>query len=577
MRQTFCDFEFDQPEGEMPRPLSAVFYERESDKWTRLSSDLFSSEPPFDISTGSVFVAYAADAELLCFRALGWQFPANVIDLHVEYLNYSNRLERSSSQVDDSLLAVLAEFRIDHISSAEKDRNRAVAMSGGPKTPEQWAKFIEYNETDVRPLPKLYDKLIGAGNLAQALERGRYMKAVATMQATGTPMDVAKLGEFRAKWESLKWRIIDVFDRDFGCYDGLRFSHDKFKSYVARRRMSWPSTDSGLLKTDKETFKERALLYPEVAALHELKSTLGLMKRESISIGRDGRNRCSLHPYRSKTGRNQPAASRFIWCDPSWMRSFVKPAPGRAISYIDYEQQEFLIAAGLSHDKQMQKAYQSGDPYLAFAKMAGALPPDATKASHPKVRELFKTCALGVQYGMQSAGLAHRLGRPEPEARALIEHHHNQFPEFWSWVDRVVSTIEFKKSLCTASGWRVLRRSRDFPAKWRRSAQNWLIQSTGADLLRLCCCLVTERGISLCAPIHDAILIEDSIDRIERTTAEVREIMESASRSLLDGLTIRTEVAIFYDRFVDKRGVRMWDKVMELMADCEPNLQGTSF
>jgi len=200
------------------------------------------------------------------------------------------------------------------------------------------------------------------------------------------------------------------------------------------------------------------------------------------------------------------------------MRSFVKPPPGRAITYVDYEQQEFLIGAALSGDKKMQQAYGSGAPYLAFAKMAGALPADATKASHPRVRELFKTCALGIQYGMQSTGLAHRLARPESEAQALIEHHRNQFPEFWLWVDRVVSTIEFKKSLCTDSGWRVARRARDFPAKWRRSAQNWLIQSTGADLLRLCCCLVTERGISLCAPIHDAILIEDSVDRIERTT-----------------------------------------------------------
>ncbi len=71
------------------------------------------------------------------------------------------------------------------------------------------------------------------------------------MQATGTPMDVAKLGEFRAKWEQLKWRLVDEVDRDFACYNGTKFSHDKFKAYVARNCMSWPSSDSGLLKTDK--------------------------------------------------------------------------------------------------------------------------------------------------------------------------------------------------------------------------------------------------------------------------------------------------------------------------------------
>ncbi len=31
----------------------------------------------------------------------------------------------------------------------------------------------------------------------------------------------------------------------------------------------------------------------------------------------------------------------------------------------------------------MMEAYQSGDPYLKFAKMAGAVPENATKQTHP--------------------------------------------------------------------------------------------------------------------------------------------------------------------------------------------------
>jgi hypothetical protein len=48
----------------------------------------------------------------------------------------------------------------------------------------------------------------------------------------------------------------------------------------------------------------------------------------------------------------------------------------------------------------MMDAYRSGDPYLAFAKQAGAAPPDATKVTHKAVREQFKQCVLAVQYGM---------------------------------------------------------------------------------------------------------------------------------------------------------------------------------
>jgi hypothetical protein len=48
----------------------------------------------------------------------------------------------------------------------------------------------------------------------------------------------------------------------------------------------------------------------------------------------------------------------------------------------------------------MKAAYESEDPYLAFAKQAGAVPVEATKSTHKAVRDLFKACVLGVKYGM---------------------------------------------------------------------------------------------------------------------------------------------------------------------------------
>ena len=48
----------------------------------------------------------------------------------------------------------------------------------------------------------------------------------------------------------------------------------------------------------------------------------------------------------------------------------------------------------------MKQAYASGDPYLEFAKLAGAVPPDATKKTHPEQRSLYKATVLAVNYGM---------------------------------------------------------------------------------------------------------------------------------------------------------------------------------
>src|SRR5262249_29350909 len=142
-----------------------------------------------------------------------------------------------------------------------------------------------------------------------------------------------------------------------------------------------------------------------------------------LAVGKDGRNRVLLSAFRSRTGRNQPSNAKFIFGPSVWLRGLIKPAPGLGIAYIDWKQQEFGIAAALSGDTAMQVAYRSGDPYLAFAKQAGAVPANATKETHGPMRELFKQCVLGVQYGMEAESLAVRIGQPTIVARDLLRAH----------------------------------------------------------------------------------------------------------------------------------------------------------
>ena len=100
-------------------------------------------------------------------------------------------------------------------------------------------------------------------------------------------------------------------------------------------------------------------------------------------------------------------------------RNLVRPAPGMGLALIDWSQQEFGIAAALSEDAAMLAADATGDPYLAFAVKAGAAPPDARTATHPDVREQFKACALGVQYGIGPATLSRLARLTEADARHL--------------------------------------------------------------------------------------------------------------------------------------------------------------
>jgi DNA polymerase-1 len=114
------------------------------------------------------------------------------------------------------------------------------------------------------------------------------------------------------------------------------------------------------------------------------------------------------------------------------MRGLIKPPEGYAIAYVDWEQQEFGAAPALSGDDAMLAAYLSGDAYLGFAKQACAVPPDATKRTHGETRELYKSCALAVQYGMGYKRLAFRIAQPPIAARELIQKHKDTCRKFWA-------------------------------------------------------------------------------------------------------------------------------------------------
>ena len=143
-----------------------------------------------------------------------------------------------------------------------------------------------------------------------------------------------------------------------------------------------------------------------------------------------------LSAFRARTGRNQPSNTKFIFGPSVWLRGLIQPPPGYGIAYIDWAQQEFGIAAALSGDPLMMEAYRSGDPYLAFAKQAGAAPPDATKATHKAIRDQFKSTVLAVQYGMGADALAQRIGQPPIRARELLRLHRETYRVFWAVVRR---------------------------------------------------------------------------------------------------------------------------------------------
>lgn len=562
------DFEFVAHDGEHPVPVCMVGHELISGRWVRLWQGDF-AEPPFTLDESTLFVAFSAAAEWSCFIALGWPMPARCIDLYAEFIRSQNGAH------DDhwypSLLSTAAFFGIDTMGTDHKGAMRDLILGGGPWSPAQQTDILKYCAADVAATTKILHALepcitTNDLSLGGALLRGRYTCAVARMEWNGLPVDVEVLNRLLGGWDAIKLQLIADVDQQYCMFDGTRFVTQRFEAWVADAGIPWPRLPSGRLAQDDETFSERAKAYPQVMPLHELRRSLGKMRLRGLCVGSDGRCRSSLMPFGSKTSRNQPSTSRSVFGAARWMRSLLKPAPGRALAYVDWVSQEIAIAAALSGDKVLWQAYESGDPYMAFAIQAGLVPANATKATHKAERQRAKSLVLGVGYGMGAEGLAASAGIHIDEARDLLMRHKSTYRRFWEWATLNQNAGLLGLQLQTTFGW-----------TWQagsgtkvnpRSLLNWPMQANGAEMMRLACSLLTEQGVMVCCPVHDALLVEGPIDDIDAIIAATRSAMERASALVLGaGYVVKTdvEVVVYPNRYRDEAGGDMWDRVMVIL------------
>ena len=556
------DFEFFGDDGDNPTPVCLVAREIRTSTVIRLWQNELTT-PPFDLHSNNLYIAFFASAEWNCFLALGWPLPEYCIDLYAEFRTLTNNL---TIPAGNSLLGALTHYGISGITSDEKTDMRDLVLTGGPWSLQQHHDILDYCQTDVDAACQLFEAMAPRLDIPRALHRGRYTQAVARMETAGVPLDTTTLADLRNNWGNLKVHLIREIDKDYDVFDGITFKRERFERWLIANQIPWPTLPSGSIALDDNTFREMARAYPQVAPLRELRASLGQMRSNSLPVGKDNRNRCLLSPFRSTTARNQPSNSQFIFGPSVWLRSLIKPRPGYGLAYIDWSQQEFGIAAALSGDPLMMEAYRSGDPYLAFAKQAGAVPKDATKQTHKAERDRFKACVLAVQYGMGEYSLGARIGQAPIYARRLLELHRRTYSRFWQWSDGVEDYALLKGKLWTTFGWECHYGPRAHKLN-PRSIRNFPMQANGSEMLRLACIWATEAGIEICAPVHDAILIQAPLEHLEATIAQTQEIMREASRVILDGFVLGSDAEIVYypERYRDERGTVMWETVWKLL------------
>jgi hypothetical protein len=580
------DFEFIPQPGEHHDVVCLVAHELRSGQTLRLWKDQLGARPPYRTDARALFVNFAATAECTCHLALGWPLPAKVLDLSPVFRNLTNG---RSTPEGKGLLGALRYYRLEAIATKQKDAMRDRVLQGWPFTPGEQRQILDYCASDIDALRRLLERIIREPefDLRIALYHGEFAAVSGLMEHNGVPVDVdvfAALSD-KATWRSVRDAMVPKVDAKYGVYvrgagGDWTFNNGRFSEYLKREGIGgWPLLESGKLNMRRKVFEEMARAYPQLEDLRQLRHTRDKMRKIKLAVGPSGRNRTVLWPFQSKTSRTQPKASQWIFSPAVWLRSLIKPAPGMAVAYIDYSSMEFLIAASLSDGhcgpvNNMLEMYLSGDPYLAFAKAVGAIPAWGTKETHGQVRDVYKTMLLAVQYGMGVETLAARLNVPVFVANEMLLQHHAQFRQYWTWSDDWVQQALQTGVMRTAFGW--YRRTGIIEFN-DRSIRNWPVQSTGADIMRIACNIGARHGIKLVAPVHDAVMIEAPLERIDADVALMREIMRRASRVVLNASPsgtheLRTDVSIvrYPDRYMDKRGENFWRQVLEQLTATQP-------
>lgn len=526
-------FEVHRLPGEPPRPKGMSAMEVKAGRRVQLHGKDLAGEVPFGVDETTLVVVYDAGTAMGCHLALGWPLPSRLVDLHAEFRCHTSGL-----------------------------------LPPGDYGLEEALAYFGLQGAGVEGLEQLLTALLPTLDLPRAIAvRGRYTKAVARMERLGVPVDTETFHRLQVGWDGVRDQLIRVIDGRYNCFLGGEFVPARWRLWLNRHRIPWPRVAPTKLDLHLDTFRDMAQAYPEVGPMKELLCSLAQLRGFRLGVGADGRNRCSLRPFASKTGRNQPRTTEFVFGPATWVRSLIRPSEGRAVAYIDYSSQEFGTAAALSQDPAMMAAYKSGDPYLAFARQAGAVSAEATKATHAEVREQFKACCLGVQYGMGACSLGIRLGVTVGEADELLGVHRRTYPGYWAWSDGVVREARAEGRLRAALGWTV----HVGPELKPRSLRNFPLQANGAEMLRLACMALTEKGVAVCCPVHDALLVEAAAESVDDVVAECQRVMASASAAVLGGFPLRSEAKVFRhpERYMDPRGERMWRGVLALLERVE--------
>ena len=382
------------------------------------------------------------------------------------------------------------------------------------------------------------------------------LPVLARMEAAGIGLDVEYLhkirDDFASKINDLKANIYEQADEEFNINSPQQLQAVLFE------KLELPTQGIKKTKTGYSTgASELEKLKGQHAIVDLISQYRELAKLQSTYVealpkltASDGRLHTTFTQTVTQTGRlssvNPNVQNIPVRTDEGRLiRKAFRADSGNVLIQADYSQIELRIAAALSRDEKMLRAFENdADIHTqTAAELHDVAANDVTKAQ----RYSAKAINFGVLYGMSPHGLSVATGMSRDEAKAFIERYFSIRSQLKDYLENLKDQAKTEGFVET---WYGRRRpmpdmhSSNFAVRSaaERAAMNMPIQGTAADIMKLAMIELDESLDSDCKQVlqvHDSVLIECP-------KAKASDIEEMA-RKVMEGVEPRPEVNLSVD------------------------------
>jgi len=215
---------------------------------------------------------------------------------------------------------------------------------------------------------------------------------------------------------------------------------------------------------------------------------------------------------------------------------------GYKLLSLDYSQIELRLAAHMSGDKKMIKAFHDGiDIHQATAASINEV---ALSEVSAEMRQQAKAINFGILYGQGPHGLSQNADIPFAKAKEFIDQYFKVYNEVKIFIDKTIESTREKGYAET-----LFHRKRYLPEinssmlqvkkAAERMAINTPLQGTAADLIKIAMIRISRminefktnerekiKPIKMLLQVHDELVFEVRNDLVEEATIKIKEIMD---------------------------------------------------